>query len=91
VAAGIGEDDYLELFDGVALPALRSFAPDLLIVSAGFDAHRDDPLCSLGLTAGAFGRMAESVADLGSGQVFVLEGGYDLNALEESVRAVLAI
>jgi acetoin utilization deacetylase AcuC-like enzyme len=91
VAAGIGEDDYLELFDGVALPALRSFAPDLLIVSAGFDAHRDDPLCSLGLTAGAFGRMAESVADIGSGQVFVLEGGYDLNALEESVRAVLAI
>ena len=70
---------------------LRSFAPDLLIVSAGFDAHRDDPLCSLGLTAGAFARMTESVADIGSGQVFVLEGGYDLNALEESVLAMLTI
>ena len=89
VPAGIGEADYLELFDDVALPAVRSFAPDLLIVSAGFDAHRDDPLCSLGLTGGAFGRMTESVADIGSGQVFVLEGGYDLDALEESVLAVL--
>ena len=48
VPAGIGEADYLELFDQVALPAVRSFAPDLLIVSAGFDAHRDDPLCSSG-------------------------------------------
>ena len=46
VPAGVGEADYLELFDQVALPAVRSFAPDLLIVSAGFDAHRDDPLCS---------------------------------------------
>ena len=91
VPAGIGEADYLELFDQVALPAVRSFAPDLLIVSAGFDAHRDDPLCSLGLTAGAFARMTESVADIGSGQVFVLEGGYDLGALEESVLAVLTI
>jgi acetoin utilization deacetylase AcuC-like enzyme len=89
VPAGIGEADYLELFDDVALPAVRAFAPDLLIVSAGFDAHRDDPLCSLGLTGGAFGRMTESVADIGSGQVFVLEGGYDLDALEESVLAVL--
>ena len=89
VPAGIGEADYLELFDDVALPAVRAFAPDLLIVSAGFDAHRDDPLCSLRLTAGAFGRMTESVADIGSGQVFVLEGGYDLDALEESVLAVL--
>ena len=91
VPAGIGEADYLELFDQVALPAVRSFAPDLLIVSAGFDAHRDDPLCSLGLTSGAFARMTESVADIGSGQVFVLEGGYDLDALEESVLAVLTI
>jgi acetoin utilization deacetylase AcuC-like enzyme len=91
VPAGIGEADYLELFDQVALPAVRLFAPDLLIVSAGFDAHRDDPLCSLGLTAGAFARMTESVADIGSGQVFVLEGGYDLDALEESVLAVLTI
>ena len=89
VPAGIGEADYLELFDDVALPAVRAFAPDLLIVSAGFDAHRDDPLCSLRLTAGAFARMTESVADIGSGQVFVLEGGYDLDALEESVLAVL--
>ena len=89
VPAGIGEADYQELFDDVALPAVREFAPDLLIVSAGFDAHRDDPLCSLGLTGGAFGRMTESVADIGSGQVFVLEGGYDLDALEESVLAVL--
>jgi len=91
VPAGIGEAGYLELFDQVALPAVRSFAPDLLIVSAGFDAHRDDPLCSLGLTSGAFARMTESVADIGSGQVFVLEGGYDLDALEQSVLAVLTI
>jgi acetoin utilization deacetylase AcuC-like enzyme len=87
--AGTSEDTYLEAFDEVAVPALEAFSPDLLIVSAGFDAHRDDPLCSLGLSAEAFARMAESVAHIGVGQVFVLEGGYDLHALEESTLAVL--
>jgi acetoin utilization deacetylase AcuC-like enzyme len=87
--AGTSEQAYLEAFDQVAVPALEAFAPDLLVVSAGFDAHRDDPLCSLGLTAGAFARMAQSVAHIGAGQVFVLEGGYDLDALEESTLAVL--
>jgi len=87
--AGTSEQVYLDAFDQVAVPALEAFSPDLLIVSAGFDAHRDDPLCSLGLTAGAFARMAQSVGHIGVGQVFVLEGGYDLDALEESTLAVL--
>jgi acetoin utilization deacetylase AcuC-like enzyme len=87
--AGLPEEEYLDVFESLALPALRDFEPDLLIVSAGFDAHRDDPLCSFNLTAGSFARMTEAVAGIGSGQVFVLEGGYDLDALEESVLAVL--
>ena len=72
------------------MPAVRRFEPGLLFVSAGFDAHRDDPLCSLGLSAAAFGAMTEELAGIGAGQVYVLEGGYDLAALEQSVGAVLA-
>ena len=45
----------MDAFEHEALPALRDFDPGLLIVSAGFDAHRDDPLCSLGLSSPAFG------------------------------------
>ena len=55
LAAGTGDDAYLAAFRERALPALTRFGPQLLIVSAGFDAHRDDPLCSLELTAAAFG------------------------------------
>jgi acetoin utilization deacetylase AcuC-like enzyme len=89
LAAGIGERRYLEAFAGQALPALEAFDPGLVVVSAGFDGHRDDPLCELGLSAAAFAEMTAALDGLGAGRVFVLEGGYDLAGLEASVGAVL--
>jgi acetoin utilization deacetylase AcuC-like enzyme len=90
LAAGTGDNVYLAAFRERALPALIRFQPQLLIVSAGFDAHRDDPLCSLELTTAAFGAMAAELREVCGGPAFVLEGGYDLDALEASVEAVLA-
>jgi acetoin utilization deacetylase AcuC-like enzyme len=76
----------------VILPRLREFRPDLVIISAGFDAHIRDPLANLNLTEADFGwatRKLMEIADLGaSGRVVsVLEGGYDLQGLQESVAA----
>jgi acetoin utilization deacetylase AcuC-like enzyme len=90
LAAGSSEQEYLAAFRDHALPALRAFEPELLVVSAGFDAHRDDPLCGLGLSSAAFGVMAAELEGIGRGRAFVLEGGYDLLALEQGVAAVLA-
>jgi len=87
--AGCSEEQYLAVFREHALEALRQFKPELLIVSAGFDAHRDDPLCSLGLSSAAFGVMAAELRELCGGLALVLEGGYDLAALETGVASVL--
>jgi acetoin utilization deacetylase AcuC-like enzyme len=87
--AGSDERAFLAAFREAALPALRAFAPELLLVSAGFDAHRADPLTDLGLEAASFATMARELTELGVPQVYVLEGGYDLAALEESVTALL--
>ena len=67
-----------------------AFRPDLVIVSAGFDAAADDPLCSLRLTAPAFAEMAAALREPCGGPAFVLEGGYSLSALETGVASVLA-
>ena len=93
VPSGSTEELWLELLDEVVLPAGREFEPSLVLVSAGFDAHRADPLASCALEASSFGRMAALVRDfaievdapLGG----VLEGGYDVGALAESVVATL--
>ncbi len=89
-----GEDHYAAAFAGVLLPVLREYAPDLVIVSAGYDAHRADPLGGMDLGSGSFGRMAAAVSvltrELGCAPpVLVLEGGYDLDALAESVEATI--
>jgi acetoin utilization deacetylase AcuC-like enzyme len=89
LAAGTSEQEFIDAFEREALPALRDFDPGLLIVSAGFDAHRDDPLCDLGLSSQAFGELARAVREIGAGPVLILEGGYDLTALSESVSEVL--
>jgi acetoin utilization deacetylase AcuC-like enzyme len=77
-------------FENLILPQLRKFAPELIIISAGFDAHRRDPLATLNLDAADFGwvtRKLMDVADTTAGGriVSVLEGGYDLQGLKESV------
>lgn len=84
--AGTGEQRYLQAFDEEIVPALRTFAPQLLIISAGFDAHRDDPLADMRLTEQSYALMTERIAHIAP-VVSVLEGGYNLDALARSVAA----
>jgi acetoin utilization deacetylase AcuC-like enzyme len=94
VAAGSGEGEWLALLEQVALPAAAEFGPQLVLVSAGFDAHRADPLAGCRLESSSFGRMAarlrEAAAAWGAPVGAVLEGGYDVDALAESVVATMA-
>ena len=87
--AGTSEAGFLAAFEDQAVPTLEAFDPGLLLISAGFDAHAADPLTDLGLTAASFAAMTRVVRGIGAGPVLVLEGGYDLHALFESVLAVL--
>ncbi|MGA8296196.1 MAG: histone deacetylase [Acidimicrobiales bacterium] len=80
-------------FDEIISPEVEAFEPDWVLVSAGFDAHRADPLANLELTSGDFAAFAKVVAEYtpAPGRLaFVLEGGYDLEALRVSVGATLA-
>lgn len=83
--AGTGEGRYREEFDAQVVPALRSFGPELLLLSAGFDAHRDDPLADMRLTETSFAEFTRRVARIAP-VVSVLEGGYNLAALASSVE-----
>jgi acetoin utilization deacetylase AcuC-like enzyme len=91
--AGSDGAAWLAALDERALPAARAYRPDLILVSAGFDGHRDDPLGGCRLTAADYGALAARVADLaaelGAPAAAVLEGGYDLGALAESAIASL--
>ena len=91
---GAVDEDYRLAFSEVVVPVLRQYDPDLLLVSAGFDAHERDPLAGMRLTSGAFAAMtmelrkvAEEHAD--GRLVLVTEGGYDLRALAESLDGVV--
>jgi acetoin utilization deacetylase AcuC-like enzyme len=94
VAAGSGEDVWLSLLEREVLPAAERFEPELVLISAGFDAHRDDPLAQCELEASSFGRLAATVRDAAAGWNVpvgaVLEGGYDLQALADSTVATMA-
>jgi acetoin utilization deacetylase AcuC-like enzyme len=94
VPAGSGEDVWLPLLDRVVLPVATSFAPDLVLISAGFDAHRADPLADCQLETSSFGQMACRVRDFARAAEIpvgaVLEGGYEPVALAASVAATLA-
>jgi acetoin utilization deacetylase AcuC-like enzyme len=93
VPPGAGEPIWLSLVQHLVMPVIRSFEPGLLLVSAGFDAHRADPLAQCMLATESFAKMATHVAATarGLGVPFgaVLEGGYDLDALAASVAATL--
>lgn len=89
---GSGGDLFRNKMEREALPAIDAFQPDLILLSAGFDAHRDDPLADLNLTPDDFAWITERVCDLAdrycAGRVAsCLEGGYNLSALAESVAA----
>jgi acetoin utilization deacetylase AcuC-like enzyme len=87
VPAGSGEDTFCGLVEHVVLPAARAFDPDLVLVSAGFDAHRDDPIGGCALETGSYARLALQALTLGKPVGYLLEGGYDLDALAASVAA----
>ena len=93
VPAGSEEDLWLSLLEHVVLPAAVSFKPQLVLVSAGFDAHRADPLANCRLEASSFAEMARHVRDFaeraGAPLGAVLEGGYEPAALAESVCETL--
>ena len=92
--AGSGDDEYLAASERQVLPALRAFAPQLVIVSAGFDAHLSDPLGMMRVSTAGFTAMYRLLLDeldrLRIPHLFVLEGGYHLAALGECVAALLA-
>ena len=91
--AGTTGDSYLSLFDEVVLPALERFAPTWILVSAGFDAHRRDPLGDMCLTSGDFSDLTGRIVGVAgkSGRlVLFLEGGYDHDAVRASVAACAA-
>jgi acetoin utilization deacetylase AcuC-like enzyme len=87
--AGSGDDDYLEAFDALVAPAVQAFEPELVLVSAGFDAHIDDPLAGMRVTADGFRELASRSAELGPRVAAVLEGGYDPRTLPSLVAAAL--
>lgn len=91
-----GADDaaYLECFDTLFGPALVAFGPELILISAGFDAHASDPLGGMRLTEGGFGELTSRIIDVANACcdgriVAVLEGGYDGRALGRSVAAMV--
>jgi acetoin utilization deacetylase AcuC-like enzyme len=91
--AGTTGDVYLDALDTVVAPAVERFAPTWVLVSAGFDAHRADPLTGLGLSSGDFADLTARVAAFAPvpGRLVVfLEGGYDLTALRDSVAATVS-
>jgi acetoin utilization deacetylase AcuC-like enzyme len=94
VPAGAGEELWLSLLEHIVVPVAGAFDPDLVLVSAGFDAHRDDPLADCRLETMSFAQMACQVRDMaehvGAPLGAVLEGGYDPPALAESTAATLA-
>jgi acetoin utilization deacetylase AcuC-like enzyme len=89
LSAGSGDEEYLTAFEELAEPAIRAFAPGLVLVSAGFDAHIDDPLAQMRLTARGFTELARRSASLGPRVGAVLEGGYNLATLPRLVEAAL--
>jgi acetoin utilization deacetylase AcuC-like enzyme len=89
LAAGTGDDGFLAAF-ARAEDAIRRFEPELLLVSAGFDAHADDPLAQLELSIDVFAELASRAASLAPRVAATLEGGYNLETLPALVEAALA-
>jgi acetoin utilization deacetylase AcuC-like enzyme len=92
--AGCGDAEYIGVFQRIVVPVARRFHPDMILVSCGFDAHRDDPLASMEVTGDGYGamtRILRALADdlCGGRLVFVLEGGYSPAGLRDGTTAVL--
>jgi acetoin utilization deacetylase AcuC-like enzyme len=94
VPPGSGGAEFLELIENRVAAAILDYDPDLVIISAGYDAHRDDPLAQCMLEDSSYGELASAVrgaAERAGAPILVcLEGGYELRALAASVRATIA-
>ncbi len=95
MAPGSGEREYVQAFRREIVPALKNFHPDVLMISAGFDAHQADPLANINLTEHSFGVLTDLLLEVAEQEcrgriVSVLEGGYDLRALALSVETHLS-
>ncbi|WP_017298196.1 histone deacetylase family protein [Nodosilinea nodulosa] len=90
MAPGSASDDYKTQFEQKVIPFLQSFGPDLLIVSAGYDANAADPLASVNLQPQDFGAFTRLCLGITNRILFGLEGGYDYDALSQSVLATIA-
>nr|MBI3612504.1 histone deacetylase [Nitrospirota bacterium] len=97
MSSGEGDEEYRDVFETILRSAADLFKPEFVMISAGFDAHRDDPLAGMALTEEGYGALSRIVLDIArrhcQGRVLsCLEGGYNLNALSASVeRHVLAL
>ena len=92
LAAGSGDVEIARVFEDKLVPAMDDFQPEFVLISAGFDAHRDDPLAALELTEAGYQELTRIVMDIADRYaegriVSLLEGGYDLDALARSVDA----
>jgi len=88
---GQGDEAYSEVFQNVLVPAAQAFKPEFVLISAGFDAHKDDPLASMAITDSGYGKLTRLVSDIANvhchgRMVACLEGGYNLRALAASVE-----
>jgi len=92
LAAGAGDADYRYAIEEAIAPAIERFDPDLLIVSAGFDAHRHDPISRMRVSSEGYAMMTDRIRsiadDVGAADAYVLEGGYGLDTLAEGVSMV---
>lgn len=93
-AAGAGDKEYEKVFEEILRPAAAAFKPDFVLISAGFDAHINDPLGGMAVTAEGFGELTRIVKEIAERNcrgriVSLLEGGYDLDGLARSVEAHL--
>ena len=89
LAQGAGDVEYLRAFDDVVEPVVSAFDPDVVLVSAGFDAHRDDPLAQMEVSADGFRELGRRCSALAPRAAAVLEGGYNLDTLPDLVEAAL--
>jgi acetoin utilization deacetylase AcuC-like enzyme len=83
---GLGDDGFKEIFDDVVMPILRQYGPSALVVSLGWDAHKEDPLADMGLTLNGYRYAIKSLLSLNVPAVFLLEGGYNYSVIREGSK-----
>ena len=94
--AGTGDEEYIKAFKEILKPRALDFKPDFVLISAGFDAHKDDLLGGMNVTVEGFAKMTAIVKDIAetccNGRIVsVLEGGYNLSGLAGSVEAHILV